>query len=381
MKKLVYLLVVLSLVSILIAGCSASTTSAPAATSSPAAAPKTTPSPVATTPAAAPAPAPASTTTSPAAQKIYKLRLQAFMPPADDLYSKYISTSLVSMVKEATNGQVEITTFPNGALVPPTEIFKSTASGIVDIGYTAASYQMGFIPVSAVLDGLPMSFRNYKDLLTLYREKGLGDIISQEYEKNGVHLLTIHCTEAYTVLSTKPLTNKDSFKGTKIRGWGIWNKYFGNLGASAVDMPLAEVYMALSLKTVDGVLTGINPHFQLKHYESCKYGLWPGLNGSSAHDIYMNNNTWKSLPDNLKVSLTKAFAAWTDDTAEKWYQFSLTNKENLASKGVKWADVDDRAWLTESAMGLWAETAAKDAASAKAVKIMTDYLKAEGAIK
>jgi TRAP-type C4-dicarboxylate transport system substrate-binding protein len=303
------------------------------------------------------------------------------MPPSDDLYSKYIAVNLVNKIKEATNGQIEVTPYSGGALVPPTEIFKSVASGIVELGYTATSYQIGFIPVTAVVDGLPMSFRNYQDLLTLYRQKGLGDILSTEYDKNGVHLLTLHATEAYTVLSSKALKTKADWQGAKIRGWGIWNQYFGKLGASAVDMPLKDVYMALSLKTIDGVLTGVNPHYQLKHYEVCKYGVWPPLQGSSSHDLYINNDVWKSLPDNLKQSLTQACSQWTDDTAEKWYQFSLENKNNLSSKGVQWIEPDDRAWLTENAISLWAETAAKDAPSAKAVKIMTDYLKEQGVVK
>jgi TRAP-type C4-dicarboxylate transport system substrate-binding protein len=313
--------------------------------------------------------------------KTYEWRLQAFMPPADDLYSVHIAGDLVKRIKEATNGQVQITTFPGGALVPPPEIFKSTANGVVQMGYTAMGVHMGFMPVTAIGDGLPMSFRDANDQLTCWRKRGLGDLYSAEYTKRGVHLLTVHCTEAYTVLSSKPLKTQADWRGAKIRGWGIWNKYFGKLNASPVDMPLKDVYMALTMKTIDGCVTGINPHMQLKHYEVCKYGLWPPLVGSALHDLYINLNTWNSLPPDLQKAITKACAEWTDVTAEAWAKFSLQNKENLTSKGVQWMDVDDRAWLQKEAMELWKEVAARDEASAKGIKILTDYLKEAGAIK
>ncbi len=313
--------------------------------------------------------------------KVYKWRLQAFMPPADDLYSKYIAKNLVDKIRDATQGEVEITTFPGGALVPPPEIFKSVSKGIIQMGYTAIGYHIGFMPVVAVGDGLPMSFRNYEELLTCYKDKGLKELFSSEYKKNGVHLLTVHCSEPYTILANKPLSRQSDWQGAKIRGWGIWNKYFAKLGASAVDMPLKDVYMALTMKTIDGCITGVNPHWQLKHYEVCKYGLWPPLVGSALHDVYIHLGSWNELSPKLQDAITKAAHEWTIDTARAWSKFSLENKDNLASKGVKWMDVEDRDWLTSKAMELWQEIAARDASSAKAVKIMTDYLIEIGALK
>ena len=313
--------------------------------------------------------------------KVSKWRLQAFMPPADDLYSKYIAVNLVEKIKAATNGEIEITPYPGGALVPPPEIFKSVANGIVQMGYTATGYHIGFMPIAAVADGLPMSFRNYEDQLTCFRERGLGNLFAAEYKKNGVYLLTVHCTEPYTVLSSKPLNSQSDWRGAKIRGWGIWNRYFAKLGASAVDMPLKDVYMALTMKTVDGCVTGVNPHWQLKHFEVCKYGLWPPLLGSALHDVYINLGAWNELTPKLQEAMIKASREWTNDTAKAWAKFSNDNKENLTSKGVKWTDVDDRDWLTTKAMELWQEAAAKDAPSAKAVQIMTDYLREVGAIR
>jgi len=40
--------------------------------------------------------------------KVSKWRLQAFMPPADDLYSKYIAVNLVEKIKAATNGRLRL---------------------------------------------------------------------------------------------------------------------------------------------------------------------------------------------------------------------------------------------------------------------------------
>ena len=320
-------------------------------------------------------------TFTPLQAKVVKWRLQAFMPPADSLYSKYIAVNLVNKIKTATEGKVQITPFPGGALVPPPEIFKSVANGVIQMGYTATGVHVGYMPAAAVADGLPMTFNNYDEYLTCYRDRGLGDLLAAEYKKRGVHLLTVHCTESYTVLSSKPLTSQSAWKGAKVRGWGTWNVYFGKLGASPVNMSLKDVYMALSMGTIDGCITGINPHWQLKHYEVCKYGLWPPMVGSALHDVYINLKTWNALSPELQKAITRAAQEWTDETAKSWADFAAENKQNLSNRGVQWVDVDNREWLMEKAKELWKEVASKDASAAKAVKIMTDYLQEIGTLK
>ena len=248
----------------------------------------------------APAPAPA-----PAPEKVYQWRLQAFYPPPDEKFTIGLE-EFVKRVSEATNGRIEITLYPGGALVPSPEIFKSVAEGIVEMGLTVPGYHVGFMPFCGVPDGLPMSWREPADILECMWERGLEDLMQEEYHKRGVHFLCWQTGGPVSVLSTKPLRTKADFQGTKMRGWGVWNPFFGELGASPVDMPLMDVYTALAMGTIDTAVTGLTAHNNMKHYETAKYGVWPALLGDMVHDITINLDTWNALPDDLRSSLASA---------------------------------------------------------------------------
>lgn len=313
--------------------------------------------------------------------EIYKWRLQSFTPPRGLLFEKYISVDFVGRIKEATQGQIIITPYSAGAIVPPTEILKSVADGIVEMGYTGTGFHAGFMPVGVVADGLPMSWQGPEDLLACFWERGFGDLLREQYAKFGVHLLTVYCTDPYTVVLKKPLQTKADWKGVKIRGWGVWNKFFASLDASPVDMPLVEVYTALAMGTIDGVLTGVTAHREFKHNEVCKYGLWPPLLGGALHDMYIDLDAWNKLPADLKSKITSAARDWSYSMKIPMTQAWQEDKRILTDKGVKWSDVQDRDWVKEKAQELWVSVGAQNPVSAKAIKLMSDYLKEIGAIK
>ena len=309
----------------------------------------------------------------------YRFRLQAHLPAADRLYNEYIAQNLVEKVRAETDGQVLITAFSGGVLLPANEIFRAVADGVVDMGYTSIGYHSGFMPSVLVADGMPMAYRDYKDLLICF-ERGLSDIFRTEYAKHGVTLLTQITTDAHTVLSKTPLSTPADWQGTKLRGFGVWNKYFAILGASAVEMPMTEMYMALVMGTVDGAITGISPLYLLRIYETCSYGVWPPLVGAALHDLYINSRTWDSLPEDLRKKMEKALLEWAEETILALDVDTVTAKKGLEDNGIVFVPADHE-WLVERAQVLWEEIAAADEVSAQAVKIVTDYLREEGVIK
>jgi len=299
------------------------------------------------------------------------------MPPPDQKLVVGIA-NLIERINEATNGQVKITPYSGGALVPPPEIFKSVKGGIIEMGHTITGYHVGFMPFCAVLDGLPLSWKEPPDIVECMWERGLEDLIREEYAKQGVHFLTWGISGPISILSTKPLRTKADFQGTKIRGWGAWNPFFAKLGASPVDMPLMEAYTALAMGTVDAAITGITAHYDLKHYEVAKYGMVPYLIGDAVQDITVNLDTWNALPEDLRSSIQSAAVDFTKWSTTYYYEtYDLAAHDKLTDVGVEWVEVDaeTQSWMREKAMELWDAVAAKDPVAARAMKIMTDYLR------
>jgi TRAP-type C4-dicarboxylate transport system substrate-binding protein len=314
---------------------------------------------------------------APAPAKVYQWRLQAFYPPSEEKFVISLA-EFPKFVDKATNGQIKITLFPAGALVPPPEIFKSVGEGIVELGLTVPGYHVGMMPFCAIPDGLPLSWGNPNQLREAMLERGLANLMREEYAKHGVYFLTWQGGGPMCVDARKELRTQDDFKGVKVRSWGGWNKYFRMLGFSPVDVPLKDVYMGLSMGTFDGAFTGLAAHYSMKHYEVAKFGMKPFIIGDAVHDININLKVWNALPDDLKKKLAKAAADFNDWNTKTFYpEYDLGYEKKLSAAGLKWVEVDGPAWtfMQDKAREYWADVAAKDTASAKAIDIMKGVLK------
>ena len=309
--------------------------------------------------------------------KTYRWRLQAFYPPPEVKYVVSLA-EFVKHVEKQTDGQIKISLFSAGALVPSPEIFKSVADGIVEMGVTVPGYHVGIMPFCAVPDGLPLSWQNPEQIREAMLDKGLADLMREEYAKHGVYFLTWQGGGPMTIITSRELRSRSDFKGTKVRSWGGWNKYFSMLGFSPVDAPLKDIYMGLSMNVFDSAFTGLAAHYSMKHYEVAKFGMKPFIIGDAIHDITVNLKAWNSLPDDLKQKLTQAAADFNEWNRTYFYQnYELIHEKKLEEAGLKWVNVDDDAWafMEEKAEEFWTDIAAKDAASEKAVRIMKNVLK------
>lgn len=320
--------------------------------------------------------APVSACAASATTKVYRWRLQAFYPPPEEKY-KISLAEFVKYVDKGTNGQIKITLYSAGALVPSPEIFKSVSDGIVEMGLTVPGYHVGIMPFCAVPDGLPLSWQNPDQLKEAMLDKGLASLMREEYAKHGVYFLTWQGGGPMSIVSRKELRTQEDLKGLKVRSWGGWNKYFGMLGVSPVTVPLKDVYMGLSMGTFDAAFTGLAAHYSMKHYEVAKFGVKPFIIGDAVHDININLKAWNALPDDLKNKLTKAAADFNQWNRETFYpEYDLAYENKLSAAGLKWVEVDSATWtfMQDKAKEFWADIAAKDAASAKAINIMKDVL-------
>ena len=314
---------------------------------------------------------------APALTKVYQWRLQAFYPPSEEKYVISLA-EFPKYVDKATNGRIKITLYPAGALVPPPETFKSVAEGIVEMGLTVPGYHVGIMPFCAVPDGLPLSWQNPTQLREAMLDKGLANLMREEYAKHGVYFLTWQGGGPMCIDTRKELRTQADFQGVKVRSWGGWNKYFRMLGFSPVDVPLKDVYVGLSMGTFDGAFTGLAAHYSMKHYEVAKFGMKPFIIGDAVHDININLKVWNALPDDLKKKLTKAAADFNQWNTKTFYpDYDLGYEKKLSAAGLKWVEVDAATWtfMQDKAKEFWVDVAAKDAVSAKAINIMKEVLK------
>ncbi|MBP1706493.1 MAG: dctP7, partial [Chloroflexi bacterium] len=343
-------------------GCATST---PTQTSKPA--PTTTSAPATTAPPSTSQPAP----------QAYKWKIETYLANTDTSVSGNID-KLIEMIKTNTKGQIELTRFPEGSIVPGKEVVNATASGMLDVAVSYGGYNTGALPAAIVEDGLPMQWTSSDQMDGII--PAFEDVLRPEYAKLGVYLLGLYnCYGGgYTTMFTKSVNSLDELKGKKVRATGGYLTLLQALGASTNTLPLGEVYQALQTGAIDGVCSVANVQTAFKFYEVAKFGILPQFNGGSTHSVFINPKSWSNLPKDLQDTVVSTFKEWRVWDSKTWNPANVAVPvSQLESLGVKFvtlsqSDIDK---IMAAATLMW-DNQAKDPTSAKLVEIVRNYNKA-----
>lgn len=212
------------------------------------------------------------------------------------------------LVKERTNGRVEITTFPNEQLSSGNQQkgIEQVAAGVTGaslhstIIYSVIEPKLAVVsmpwimPNNAAVDkamkGAPGE--KVKDLI---RAKGIEPLA---FGENGFR----HWTN-----SKRPLATPDDMKGLKIRvpGMKMYIALFKAMGADPTSMSFSEVFTALQQGTVDGQENPISVIYTTKLNEVqkymtiCNYSYDPIVLG-------VNKKLWDSIDKDTQAIMKKA---------------------------------------------------------------------------
>lgn len=375
MKKKGILVVasLLLVVALIIGGCA----KAPTTPTTPTATKPTATTPTATTPK------PTTTAPSPTAPaEVFNWRM-ASISPAGHIVKQH-EMWFINLVKERTNGRINITHFTAGELLEVADVLEGVGRGTAEIGSSYMAYNVGLLPYGDVVGNMPMSWRNFGERWQAFHLTGLEALHERELATVNVKYLTQYINGPFGLLTNKPVRTLDDIKELRVRTSGIMLKLLEAFGGAGVFIPMGEVYMALQLGTIDGVITAYDSHYSMKLYEVAKYMMQPPVLATHVLEIYMNMDAWNELPDDLKAILKWCAASFENYMEANWIVQEAKLTEALKAEGVEFitlsqADIDR---LTQTAIGLWdSNVASKDAVAAEAVAMLKDYLKSVGAIK
>ncbi|MBU4576135.1 MAG: TRAP transporter substrate-binding protein DctP, partial [Proteobacteria bacterium] len=288
----------------------------------------------------------------------YKWRAQLLTPLTSYMGTVYWGT-WVKLVKERTNGQVEIKLFPPGAIAKGTQIYGAVQNGAVEVGCSYGAYHSTEIPAAYAEYSIPMGFKDMNAVYDFYYQYKNGEVLKLLdglYRKKGTTLLSV---AAFTVgfMTKFPINTIADLKGKKLRASGSYAALLKNLGAAPVLLPSPEQYMALQRGTIDGTL---NPLYMAQTYklkEVIKYIMVPPV-GFGLGDTYVNLDAWNKLPTNLQEIVRQAAV----DAALKYYKVEydkleshdIKEAEKVGVKVLKLSPAELKA-IRKAAEPLWAQ--------------------------
>lgn len=210
----------------------------------------------------------------------------------------------VDYLREMTDGRIDITMFPSGALVSYPEMLDALGDGTFEVAQNVAAYYAGADPGFGLLCIMPGIFENIGDVITWVDHFGGREIWTEAYAKYNVHFAAPFSDPAEPIMSKVPLRTLDDFKGLKIRTpTGTTHDLFAKLGAVPTYLPGGEIYGALDTGLIDAAeRLGLKANWDEGLHEVTDYILYPSFHSPiGILDISVNMDAWNKLPDDLKA--------------------------------------------------------------------------------
>lgn len=242
------------------------------------------------------------------------------------------------ILKERTKGELEIKVFSDSSLGAFQAVISGVRGGTIDMAVSGSVNFTGMVPLFGIFD-IPFVF---KDTDHAYRvlDGEIGQAMLDKLGEHGMKGLAYWDNGWRQMSNSKgPITTPADVKGLKMRTTGspAHIEAFKLLGANPVPMPLAELYTALEMKTVDAQEHPIGVFWSAKLYEVQK-NLSLTYHAYSALLVVMNKAKFDALtPEQQKTLVECAREAGQ-------YQRKLNNEnilkiaEDVKKEGVKVVD-------------------------------------------
>jgi len=272
---------------------------------------------------------------------------------------------LAKAIAEATGWETTIRIYPGGELgAGPVKQYDRAIDGVADIvyalpGYTAAQFRKtllveipGVIPADA-----NATVEVWEDI----------ELVQDEFRR--VKLLGLWTSgEGSLLMREKRIEKLEDLAGLKIR---VPSRNTGRVieswGATAVSMPITEVYSSMETGVIDGVLVDTSVLSSFKLGEVTNH-ITKGFTGTnSMFMMVMNRDSWSDLGSDTQAKLAELTGAAMSDGGR-------TTMRNAADKAFE-------NWLADGGelIELSAEEAARfDAASAGIADAVIAELESEG---
>jgi TRAP-type C4-dicarboxylate transport system substrate-binding protein len=397
MKKVVFLVVAVLLVSLVVLGGCAQ----PAAPGAPGETTKTVTTTVTAAAKTVTAPAKTVTTTKTVTAgveepKVIEWTMSASMPEVEP-YGYWANPGALNhymlhnacdrgwkeWVEAATGGRLHINMVEPNSVFPVSESIENIGGGTIQAAFTSTGWIAGTVPESYILVGLSMMWPDARYAWDCFYNYGLLEKALPAYETHNVHFIPVANSEIGGMITTFPCTDMASMKDKKIRFFGGHGEFVKAIGASPIALPYGDVYLGMKLGTIDGATTGALAIQDIKLKEVAMGMATMQLYGCSVNCQLFNMDAVSALPDDIKHIILEE---------SKWYHggsvglVELIHQEFGMSKAKKEEGFQQWNWPAEDILQarklaseeVWPAFGEKTALSKELLDIIVEYQKVLG---
>jgi tripartite ATP-independent transporter DctP family solute receptor len=245
------------------------------------------------------------------------------------------SVDAAKKIKEATNGRLDISIYPNSVLGGDTAMIAQVISGAMQMYILPIDLLAPRNPALGVF-GIGFAFPTY-DKVWAAMDGDLGNLLRDIAGGMGIYCLDKAYDHGYRQITTrtKPITVPADLHGFKIRlpVAPYLISLFRHLGASPTAINFNEVYSALQTGIVDGqenplVLIDTAKLFEVQKFCSLTNHVWAGF------QVSFNMAAWKKLPPDIQQTVHSVFTDEALAERQDFVKMTATEQQNLAGKGL-----------------------------------------------
>ncbi|MBG6176502.1 TRAP-type C4-dicarboxylate transport system substrate-binding protein [Labrenzia sp. EL_208] len=241
-----------------------------------------------------------------------------------DIFAK----TFAETIKEESDGDIKVRIFYYGQLGTENDIVELTARGTVQFVSVGTGHLGSYVPEVQALS-VPYVLGSDVDAIreVLTSSETIYTDLSDRFEKVNLKLLTMISEGEMAWGANKEIRSPADFDGQKIRTFTstIPVETYKAFGATPTPLSWGEVYGALQLKTVDGMVNPIYFIYNAKWHEVQDYLMFPGQQ-PYVGTVSTNSEWFNGLSADKQAMVHKAIAA--AEQAAHDYQLQI-NKENM----------------------------------------------------
>lgn len=239
------------------------------------------------------------------------------------------------LVKERTNGRVEVQVFANSTLYKDGEELQALQNGLVQMIAPATSKLSGLYPQWQVLD-IPYAF---EDVNAVHAAMSgyIGSQLCEGLKQSNIQALAFWDNGFKQMTnSRRPLIDTDDFKGLSFRvmmNSQVLKKEFEILNAFAVEGPFNELYRVLDSHEVDGQENTMSNIYSKNLYKVQPY-LTLSNHGYMGYVVLTNQKFWESLPPDVRSILEGTMLEVTEWERAQAYIMDKQSLEYVVDSGL-----------------------------------------------
>jgi tripartite ATP-independent transporter DctP family solute receptor len=251
---------------------------------------------------------------------------------------------VAKLVKERTNGRIEIQVFPNSQLGGVGELVDGVKSGAISMGHHDFA-SLGKIVSDTAVFNTPFMYRDPAHAMRATDPKlspALQRINKELVAKGNMRIVaalfqgTRQLTSKEKVLSPKDMAGK-KYRGVPIK---LWSSMLTGMGAVATPVEVSELATALATGLVVGQENPLPNIYNLKLYEVQKYVMLTS-HMQSVLSVFVNEKVWQSIPagdrkimEDTMIEVGMRTLDWDKQTAAKY-------RADLEAKGMVFVEQKD----------------------------------------